>query len=1220
MRKLILILVLLLPLVAQAGIVNNSGSGSEDYLTIPFSLLDTVGNPVAIDTTASDGDWGVFIVYYPDGDSCYGHLFDIDPSAVSQVVLYNAAGTPENAHGRYAAQVSAIDGASPVPGVYTYTLTLRDSSLHMFTAYRGEFQVYETADFTTFADRLDETISTRTVVGHNFDPDNDDVAVVTSVTTVGTVNDLAADAIEAGDFDADAIDAQAFAANAITNAAVADDIDVDVHTWDGTAAATADNGWVTATGFAEPGDAMTLQGDSLNTLMTDVDGIKTETDGGDAAWATATGFAEPGDAMTLQGDSLNTLMGDVDDILDDVTGLNGDAMRGTDDAFLAADIPANFGDLAITETDGYVTVGTNNDKDDYTLTGTYDDNDALYTQMESDHGAGSWETSDGDTNTTTGITYAVEQAGVDVTSISGSEATANNLQTAFENAGDTVSTQSLSADIAALNNLSAADVDTEVDEAIENYKLDHLVLIAAANDEPADNSLIARLAATEGDWSEFNDENHSLEALRVRGDAAWTTSDGDTNQTTGITYAVEQAGVDVASISGSTDAADYLEAAFDGDSATYAPRLQLRQLELVANATNTSPFYAEATAGLADGMYLKGVTGHGLNAVGGTSGDGIHAQGGTNGDGIEALYNGTGKDFKATLDLDDVTATNAFETFFDTDSAAFWAHFADTADVVKAMQDRGFPHFDSDSISNMDDDSVTVRTHQWFAAAVAGAAGGGSSPWTADGVDSLYDWVTQWREGYTGDLFDTLIHALRVITHPDSLSSISDLMAAMDDSLFLRFATAVGVDKDSSQARVMEWFDAAKSGGGASADTAAILLMLVANNFLHFPMDMDSADVADSTLALLRWAEDAAAGVGLTADDVWDEAIDHSGLNITAREILSALAPWRAEVVDNSNNDYLTFATTSDLYDYGDNSFVGHTITFFEDDGTDGTAPYQHGDTVLAPQSRRITAFDDDLNDTSMITIDRPLYCNIAGEADSMVAPASLDFLIWKHYRMPDTNQAWAATGASVAGASTTDSIYVESSAGGYLSDIKVSMYKGADTITTYSDATGYAIFGLTAGDWTWSASDPPNTGDNGTHTAGTAADTATITELTISPPGDPQQCTFQLPLAGVPDSSMAYAICVFELVGIPEKGLVVDTSASFGLLRHTIRARANADGVVTQSLNKNSNIKIVNTGEFNSTSWKLKVSPASGSMADPKLEMTFKIPSDSTYYRPAGP
>lgn len=51
-------------------------------------------------------------------------------------------------------------------------------------------------------------------------------------------------------------------------------------------------------------------------------------------------------------------------------------MRGTNDALLASSAPVNFGALAITA-GGAVTVGTNNDKDDYTIAGSKATLDAL---------------------------------------------------------------------------------------------------------------------------------------------------------------------------------------------------------------------------------------------------------------------------------------------------------------------------------------------------------------------------------------------------------------------------------------------------------------------------------------------------------------------------------------------------------------------------------------------------------------------------------------------------------------------------------------------------------------------------------------------------------------------------------------------------------------------------------------------------------------------------
>jgi len=52
-------------------------------------------------------------------------------------------------------------------------------------------------------------------------------------------------------------------------------------------------------------------------------------------------------------------------------------MRGTDNALLAASAPTNFSDLAITVTTGQVTVGTNNDKAGYSISGTKTTLDAL---------------------------------------------------------------------------------------------------------------------------------------------------------------------------------------------------------------------------------------------------------------------------------------------------------------------------------------------------------------------------------------------------------------------------------------------------------------------------------------------------------------------------------------------------------------------------------------------------------------------------------------------------------------------------------------------------------------------------------------------------------------------------------------------------------------------------------------------------------------------------
>jgi len=66
--------------------------------------------------------------------------------------------------------------------------------------------------------------------------------------------------------------------------------------------------------------------------------------------------------------------------------------------------------------------------------------------------------------------------------------------------------------ISASDVLAASDVQASACAALSAYKLDHLVFEADA-DDPADNSIIAKLAASGGDWSTFTASLNSLEAM-----------------------------------------------------------------------------------------------------------------------------------------------------------------------------------------------------------------------------------------------------------------------------------------------------------------------------------------------------------------------------------------------------------------------------------------------------------------------------------------------------------------------------------------------------------------------------------------------------------------------------------------------------------------------------------------------------------------------------------
>lgn len=76
-----------------------------------------------------------------------------------------------------------------------------------------------------------------------------------------------------------------------------------------------------------------------------------------------------------------------------------------------------------------------------------------------------------------------------------------------------------------LNAQGILDVNAEVDSALADIKLDHLIAVADG-DDPVNDSIIAKLAASDGDWSGFDKAADALEAIRDRGDSAWITGAG----------------------------------------------------------------------------------------------------------------------------------------------------------------------------------------------------------------------------------------------------------------------------------------------------------------------------------------------------------------------------------------------------------------------------------------------------------------------------------------------------------------------------------------------------------------------------------------------------------------------------------------------------------------------------------------------------------------------
>jgi len=72
------------------------------------------------------------------------------------------------------------------------------------------------------------------------------------------------------------------------------------------------------------------------------------------------------------------------------------------------------------------------------------------------------------------------------------------------------------------------EVQSECNDALVALGLDHLVSASVAGSDVVDNSIIAKLVSKEStaDWDDYVNTTDSLEAIRDRGDAAWTTGGG----------------------------------------------------------------------------------------------------------------------------------------------------------------------------------------------------------------------------------------------------------------------------------------------------------------------------------------------------------------------------------------------------------------------------------------------------------------------------------------------------------------------------------------------------------------------------------------------------------------------------------------------------------------------------------------------------------------------
>ena len=124
----------------------------------------------------------------------------------------------------------------------------------------------------------------------------------------------------------------------------------------------------------------------------------------------------------------------------------------------------------------------------------------------------------------------------------------------------------LSVNVTQIEGSDATDqINAACDAAIETYGLDHLVSASVAGTDIADNSIIAKLASSSAtaDWDDYVNTTDSLQAIRDRGDAAWTTGSGGGGGSGPTAAEIADAVWDEAT-SGHTSAGTYGKAVGDG--------------------------------------------------------------------------------------------------------------------------------------------------------------------------------------------------------------------------------------------------------------------------------------------------------------------------------------------------------------------------------------------------------------------------------------------------------------------------------------------------------------------------------------------------------------------------------------------------------------------------------------------------------------------------------
>lgn len=171
--------------------------------------------------------------------------------------------------------------------------------------------------------------------------------------------------------------------------------------------------------------------------------------------------------------------------------------------------------------------------------------------------------------------------------------------------GEEIQAHSLSSEIAALNDLSAAEVNTEVDTALSDIDLDHLIQVTAGAEEPTDGSYLDQIMHKDVSQT-FDPTTDSLEALRDTDPLGTAMRGTDNAALASVCTEGRLSELDAANIPSDVD--DIL--ADTGTDGVVLANDAITAAKIAADAITSSELAASAVQEIADQVWDEAKSGH----------------------------------------------------------------------------------------------------------------------------------------------------------------------------------------------------------------------------------------------------------------------------------------------------------------------------------------------------------------------------------------------------------------------------------------------------------------------------------------------------------------------------------------------------------------------------------------------------------------------------------